>query len=133
MWILRLNDFYRRSKSWRPALLQQKCSQNAYVLNLSKTVPNDVLERKVEEVWRGNCPKCTGLGPVDVHRTYEVWSALVLTRWTTQAHVSCKSFATKKQLGSAALSLVLGWWGFPWGLILTPVQVTRNIIGMSRG
>jgi hypothetical protein len=30
-------------------------------------------------------------------------------------------------------SAVLGWWGFPFGLILTPVQMTRNIIGMCRG
>jgi hypothetical protein len=28
---------------------------------------------------------------------------------------------------------VLGWWGFPWGLILTPVQITRNIAGMCKG
>jgi len=32
-----------------------------------------------------------------------------------------------------AFSLFFGWWGFPWGLVLTPVQITRNLIGMSRG
>jgi hypothetical protein len=21
---------------------------------------------------------------------------------------------------------VAGWWGFPWGLLMTPVQITRN-------
>jgi hypothetical protein len=30
-------------------------------------------------------------------------------------------------------SLFCGWWGFPWGLILTPVQITRNIVGMCGG
>jgi hypothetical protein len=25
---------------------------------------------------------------------------------------------------------VCGWWGFPWGLVLTPVQITRNIVGI---
>ena len=29
--------------------------------------------------------------------------------------------------------LLLGWWGFPWGLILTPVQVVRNVSGMLSG
>jgi hypothetical protein len=58
---------------------------------------------------------------------------LVLTRWTTKAQVSCRSCATKRQLGGAAFSLGFGWWGFPWGLFLTPVQITRNVIGMSRG
>ena len=111
----------------------KKCHQNAYILSVTKNVAADVLDRKVEEVWRGNCPKCRGLGPVDVHKIYEVWSVLVLTRWTTKLQVSCHSCAAKRQLGGAAFSLLFGWWGFPWGLILTPVQITRNVMGMSRG
>jgi hypothetical protein len=110
-----------------------KCHQSAYVLSATKNVPADVLDRKVDELWRNNCPKCTGSGPIDVHKVYEVWSALVLTRWKTNAQVSCRSCATKRQLAGAAFSLFFGWWGFPWGLILTPVQITRNIIAMAGG
>jgi hypothetical protein len=36
-------------------------------------------------------------------------------------------------LGGVLFSAVLGWWGFPWGLILTPVQITRNVAGMCAG
>lgn len=111
----------------------KKCHQNAYVLSVTKNVPADVLDRQVEEVWRGNCPKCRSLGPVDLHHVHEVWSILVLTRWTTKAQVSCRSCAVKRQLGGTAFSFFFGWWGFPWGLILTPVQITRNIIGMCGG
>ena len=100
---------------------------------MSQTVPPDVLDRQVEEVWRGNCPKCGHQGPVDVHKYYQVWSALVLTRWTTNSQVSCRSCATKSQAGALFISLFFGWWGFPWGLILTPVQVTRNIVTMAGG
>jgi hypothetical protein len=110
-----------------------KCHQNAYILSVTKNVPPAVLDRKVEEVWRGNCPKCRQLGPIDVHKVHEVWSALILTRWTTKVQVSCHSCAIKRQLGGVVFSLFFGWWGFPWGLILTPVQITRNIVGMSRG
>lgn len=110
-----------------------KCHQNAYVLSVTKNVPADELERKVEEVWRGNCPKCRQLGPIDVHKFHEVWSILFLTRWTTTPQISCRSCATKRQLGGAAFSLFCGWWGFPWGLILTPVQITRNVVGMCAG
>ena len=110
-----------------------KCHQNALVLSLTKNVPSEVLERRVEEVWRGNCPKCGSLGPIDVHKIHEVWSILVMTRWTTQAQISCRSCATKRQLGGAAFSLIFGWWGFPWGLILTPIQITRNVVGICRG
>jgi hypothetical protein len=110
-----------------------KCLQSAYILSITKNVPADVLDRKVEEVWRDNCPKCRGSGPVDVHKVHEVWSCLVLTRWTTKVQVSCRSCGTKRQLGGVVFSLFCGWWGFPWGLVLTPVQITRNIIAMSRG
>jgi hypothetical protein len=110
-----------------------KCHQNAYILSVTKNVPPDVLDRKVEAVWHDNCPKCRGLGPVDVHKVHEVWSCLVLTRWTTKAQVSCHACAVKRQLGGVAFSLFFGWWGFPWGLVLTPVQITRNLIGISRG
>jgi hypothetical protein len=109
------------------------CFQNARVASMTKDIPNDVLERKVEEVWRGNCPKCRGLGPIEVHKAYDVWSALVLTRWSTKSQISCHSCAKKRQFGAAAFSLFFGWWGFPWGLILTPVQISRNIIGIVRG
>ena len=110
-----------------------KCAGNAYVLSVSQTVPPDVLEKKIEEVWRGNCPKCGSVGAIDVHKFYQVWSALVLTRWTTNSQVSCRSCATKRQAGALLFSLFFGWWGFPWGLILTPVQVTRNIVNMASG
>jgi hypothetical protein len=31
-----------------------------------------------------------------------------------------------------AYSGLLGWWGVPFGLIITPYQLTRNIAGMLR-
>jgi len=34
----------------------------------------------------------------------------------------------KSQIGDAIFSFLFGWWGFPWGLLVTPVQVVRNIV-----
>jgi hypothetical protein len=109
-----------------------KCLANAQVVQFAQQVPSNLVDQKAEEVFRGNCPKCRGLGPIDVHKVYRVWSALVLTRWTTATQVSCRSCATRTQLSGALSSLVLGWWGFPWGLVLTPVQITRNVVGMCK-
>ena len=107
-----------------------KCHQNGYILRVAQQAPADVLERETENIFRGNCPKCRGLGPIDVHKIHRVWSALILTNWSSSQQISCRSCGVKSQLGGAAFSLVLGWWGFPWGLILTPVQIARNIAGM---
>ena len=110
-----------------------KCHQNAYVLRVAQTIPPEVVERQVEEVFRGNCPRCRGLGPIDVHKVHRVWSALVLTSWSSSGQVSCRSCATKSQLGGLFYCLFLGWWGFPWGLVMTPVQIARNVMGICAG
>jgi hypothetical protein len=34
-------------------------------------------------------------------------------------------------LGNAAFSLAFGWWGIPWGLTLTPVQIGRNLFAVA--
>ena len=111
----------------------QKCFQNGYVLAVAKNLPADVVEREVEQIFRGNCPVCHGTGPVDVHKVHRVCSALVLTSWSSSQKVCCRSCATKSQAGGALFSAVLGWWGFPWGIVLTPVQIARNIMGMCSG
>lgn len=71
-------------------------------------------------------------GPVDVHKAHQVWSALFFTSWSSEPHVCCRSCGIKKQSGSLLFSVLLGWWGFPWGLIMTPVQISRNIIAMAK-
>jgi hypothetical protein len=109
------------------------CRNNAYILQLSQSVTPEVVEQKVQEVWRGKCPKCGGYGPVDVHKAHQVWSLVILTQWKSRPFICCRSCGTKQQIGGLLLSGVAGWWGFPWGLILTPVQITRNIIGMCGG
>jgi hypothetical protein len=108
----------------------KRCLTNAQVLSLGQRLPANIVDQQVEEVFHGNCPRCRGLGPIDVHKVHRVWSALVLTRWSTAAQLSCRSCATKSQLAGVLFSALLGWWGFPWGLVLTPVQIGRNIAGM---
>ena len=57
----------------------------------------------------------------------------MLTSWSSSPQLCCRSCATKSQIGGVLFSLFLGWWGFPWGLVLTPVQITRNFVGICGG
>jgi hypothetical protein len=123
----------RGVKVGRQRFCNQRCHFNARALGAASNVPAEVLNKAVEDAWRGNCPKCGGTGPVDVHKSHQVWSMLVLTRWSSKMEASCRPCARKRQLRGVAFSLFAGWWGFPWGLILTPVQITRNIAGIAGG
>src|SRR5262245_22929866 len=91
-----------------------KCHESAYVLSVAQHIPAHILDQQVQEVFRGNCPRCQGLGPVDVHKVHRVWSALILTSWSTEPVLACRSCATKSQIGGALFCAVIGWWGIPW-------------------
>lgn len=109
------------------------CAVKGRTAAASRLVPDDVVRAETAKLHAGPCPKCKGAGPVDVHTSYRVWSAAVLTRWSSHPQLCCRSCGNKARGLSAAFSLVLGWWGFPWGVLLTPVQVIRNIVGLFGG
>jgi hypothetical protein len=109
----------------------QKCRGRGALLAISRQLPDPSVQDQVWKVHQGPCPKCSGAGPVDVHISHRVWSAFVLTSWSSWPDLSCRSCGIKSQAVGAAFSLVLGWWGFPWGLVVTPIQIGRNLFGMA--
>ncbi len=109
-----------------------KCQKKGVVASVAGHVPEAIVREQVMQVFRGLCPKCGGSGPVDVHTSHRVWSALIVTTSSSRPHVVCKPCGARAQLGDAVFSLILGWWGFPWGAIMTPVQLFRNIAGLLR-
>lgn len=111
----------------------ERCANAGIAIAKSRSLSPAVITEFIQRVWHSPCPKCNGPGPVDVHTSHTVFSALIVTSWRSSPEVSCKSCGTKRQAKAAAFSLVAGWWGFPWGLIVTPIQVSRNVIGMLGG
>jgi hypothetical protein len=107
-----------------------QCQQRGALRRVADQLPQDQVRSYVEDVHTGACPKCNGPGPVDVHTSYRVWSALVMTSWSSMPAVCCRRCGIKSKLGNAAYSAVLGWWGFPWGILVTPIQIVRNVGGL---
>ena len=108
----------------------ERCHSQAALLPVLGQVPPELVAQQAAAIHQGACPKCGGPGPVDVHTSHFVWSALVMTSWKSNPQVCCRACGVKAKLGNAALSGVVGWWGFPWGVIMTPVQVGRNLFGV---
>jgi hypothetical protein len=96
---------------------------------LESTSPSkqDTIAEQVRSIHQGRCPKCGGPGPVDIHTSHQVWSAIFFTTWRTQKELCCKSCGVENQVGAVLFCVLLGWWGFPFGLILTPIQIIRNL------
>ena len=103
------------------------CLEKGQVLLLAKAIPEETVAAAAREVHMGLCPVCGGSGPVDLHRSHEIWSLLLVTQWKTLPRMSCRPCAVKRQMGGLVFSLLFGWWGFPWGFVMTPVQLVRNL------
>lgn len=109
------------------------CREKGITQTVVQSLPEEVLEEALDSVHQGDCPKCGGPGPVDMHTSHRVWSIVFLTSWSSHPVLCCRRCAVKEKLFSTAFSGVLGWWGFPFGLIVTPIQIGRNLFGLAMG
>lgn len=111
---------------------KQECADQGHLLAAMAALPEAEAEEHAQSLRTGPCPKCGGVGqPVDVQEGYRVVSFVILTRWSTRTLVACRPCGNKLRIRELLLSLVAGWWGFPWGLLMTPVQVGRNLWGLA--
>ena len=106
------------------------CQSKGSLATAAATVPDSAAQALAQQIHMGICPRCQGPGPVDVHSAHWVYSALAFSRWGTKQQVGCRPCAVKTQVGNLLFSSVLGWWGFPWGLVMTPVQVGRTLMAI---
>lgn len=110
------------------------CSKRCYeadeINRVADTIPDSVSDELSLNINQGNCPKCGGPGPVDLHKSYSVYSFILITKWSTNEHLLCVSCARKQQATDLLGSLLLGWWGIPFGLIVTPIMIISNVVSM---
>jgi hypothetical protein len=94
------------------------------------SLADQVVDDRLKAMRQVPCPACGGTGPIDIFTRHWVWSALVITRWGRNSGVACWPCARKAYWEAIWRSMLLGWWGFPFGFLLTPLQVGRNVYGL---
>jgi hypothetical protein len=107
------------------------CAARGPLQSVLPHVPQEAAREQALQIFRGRCPHCAGPGPVDVHAAHTIWSAVVLTSWQSTRLFACRACATKQQALAALKSLLLGWWGIPWGVLGTPITLGRNLYAMA--
>lgn len=66
----------------------------------------------------------------EVVRYFMCWSVIVMTSWkTTDYFLKGTEGQTRALIASTAVTLLAGWWGIPFGIVLTPFYLIRNVIG----
>lgn len=119
-------------KEGKKRYCSKQCHSDDVVFRLAETIPADQVDALAAEIHSGDCPKCGSDGPVDVHRSYSIYSLIYISSWRTKEHVVCKKCATKKQVTGLISSFFLGWWGVPFGLLMTPVMLVSNIAALFK-
>jgi hypothetical protein len=57
----------------------------------------------------------------------QVISFLVATTYSKKLKVACPRCLNRAHISASTLTALAGWWGFPWGLIRTPMALYRNM------
>jgi hypothetical protein len=93
-------------------------------------VSEDAVDREMTRVRALRCSRCKRNGEVDMHSSAFVYSMIIMTRFGQNKHLCCKSCALKAQAKDTLSTAALGWWGFPFGLIMTPISLVSNVAQM---
>lgn len=107
-----------------------ECAAQGDLVVAAQQVPESTVIQTAAAWHRGDCPVCKSRGPVDVHSSQWIYSYVLGTNWQTDNPLSCRRCGVKRQLFSTLGSLLAGWWGIPWGVLMTPVIIGRNLMGL---
>ena len=107
------------------------CLEQGVLLLEANALPEEMVLEAAANVHRGLCPVCGGSGPVDVHTSHRIWSFVFMSSWSSKPVISCRPCGLRRQWGGLFFSAAAGWWGFPWGFIMTPVQIIKNLKGAA--
>lgn len=73
------------------------------------------------------CPYCRNPNKkINATVTHTVQSFLIVTTSKKAIKIGCADCLEKQNNDAILSSAILGWWGFPWGIIKTPIYIWRN-------
>ena len=108
------------------------CMEGDELARIGDRIPEATVMAEAKKIMKEPCPECHQVSnDVEMRSSYRAISFIVMTTWSKNPILSCSSCHRKKVLGDGLTTFFLGWWGFPFGLILTPVQLIRNISALA--
>jgi hypothetical protein len=107
----------------------QKCRDDDTMRLALGEIPPGFAEEKAQRIFEGPCPQCGGRGPNEVHVAYTIWALAIVTQFGEKATIGCQSCGTRARLKAIVANGLFGWWSMQ-GVLMTPVQIVRNLHGL---
>lgn len=109
----------------------EDCHLEGQLEEYAMQLPDDIVLDAVKAVYEGSCPTCLGAGQVDIRTSYRIWSSVFVSRWYECHELCCPECGRRNKRRDLLFSSLLGWWGLPFGVFVTPVQIWRNVRGLK--
>ena len=109
-----------------------QCHQKGFLVSVAEEVAPEVIAQRVDEIRQQDCPDCSGNGPVDLSISYTAWSIVVMTSWKDHPRLSCSACGKKAIWKGIAFTSLFGWWGFPFGIVVTPWQIINGLKALKK-
>lgn len=102
------------------------CAERGRNLCLLDEISEDTIMKFIDEDRHKLCPICRCRTPIDVYRSYSIYSLIFYTKWQTNLQISCDDCGKDAQREKLWFCAIAGWWGVPFGL-LTPIFIIKNL------
>ena len=94
----------------------------------NKTYTIEEVDSYCDIVSNLGCPSCGNTTePLNATMTGEVMSFIFFTTYNKKLKVGCPHCLDKANNNALTKTALLGWWGFPWGVIRTPQAIALNL------
>lgn len=127
-------DFCGNSAMSKPVIdsgqrfCRPRCLHAARISEAAVDLAEADITAVAQAIQDGLCPSCRQTGSlVEVRHYHRVMSFGVFTRYTKSSKLCCLECGRTENLKSFALTFLLGWWGMPFGILLTPTYLVANI------
>ncbi len=112
---------------------KDECMQTAVTASYAEDIPEDIVQQHAMTLRNDPCPVCGGDGPNDFHSSWSVVSLFVFTLHNKKQIFGCNWCGSKHKVKYFIVTGVCGWWGFPWGFLITPLLEVANVLGFFYG
>jgi hypothetical protein len=94
----------------------------------NKTYTLEEIDNYCDIIRNSPCPSCgTTFSKLNGTLTSEVMSFIFFTHWSKKIKVGCPDCLDKANNNALIKSILIGWWGIPWGFIRTPIAIGQNL------
>jgi hypothetical protein len=94
----------------------------------NKTYTIEEVDKYCNIIRQLDCPICgTSHTALNATMTSEVMSFILFTQYSKKVKIGCPNCLDKANESALTKTILLGWWGIPWGFIRTIQAIGHNV------